>query len=81
MDDGSISSAGLKIATNNFDYSDLVLVAKILNNKYNLKVSIQKSGVENQYVLYFHKKSMNALAILVKPHLHPSMYYKLNGYV
>ena len=73
--------SGLKIATNNFSYEEVLFLADILRKKYNLKVSVLKSGVLSQYVLYISKSSMNNLIEIVKPYFHPSMYYKLNGYI
>ena len=79
QDDGGKSGSGLKIATNNFSYEEVLFLADILRKKYNLKVSVLKSGVLSQYVLYISKSSMNNLIEIVKPYFHPSMYYKLNG--
>jgi hypothetical protein len=46
-----------------------------------LKVSVVKAGALNQYNLYISKKSMKDLAEIIKPYIHPSMYYKLNDYI
>lgn len=81
MDDGGKVSSGLKIATNNFSLNEVEFLAKILRNKYNLKTSIIKTGSLNQYNLYISKSSMNDLVEIIKPYLHNSMYYKLNGYI
>jgi hypothetical protein len=53
MDDGSIASEGLKIATNAFSLEDLSRVQKVLEQKYKLKCTIQSAGKEGQYVIYF----------------------------
>ena len=81
QDDGGKVSSGLKIATNNFTYDEVNVLAKILRDKYKLKVSVVKAGALNQYNLYISKKSMKDLAEIIKPHIHPSMYYKLNDYI
>ena len=81
MDDGGKSSSGLKIATNNFSFNEVEILALILIKKYNLKTSIIKSGALNQYNLYISKKSMKDLVEIIRPYLHTSMYYKLNGYI
>ena len=52
-------------------------IINILKNKYNLDVSIIKSGYKNQYNLYFNTNSMSNLINIVKPYIHPSMKYKL----
>ena len=81
MADGGKSSSGLKIATNNFSFNEVEILALILIKKYNLKTSIIKSGALNQYNLYISKKSMKDLVEIIRPYLHTSMYYKLNGYI
>jgi ubiquinol-cytochrome c reductase cytochrome b subunit len=80
QDDGAKSSAGLKISTNCFTFQEVELLCKILNEKYQLFPKPQSAGVPNQYIIYFPKNSMNNLSKLVKPHMVPSMRYKLNGY-
>lgn len=81
QDDGSKSSSGLKIATNNFTFDEVNILARVLRDKYKLKVSVIKAGALNQFNLYISKNSMKDLAEIIKPHLHPSMNYKLNGYI
>ena len=81
MDDGGKLTSGLKIATNNFSFNEVEILALILIKKYNLKTSIIKSGALNQYNLYISKKSMKDLVEIIRPYLHTSMYYKLNGYI
>ena len=76
MDDGSRAGKGLKLATNNFKFDECNELANILRNKYNLKVSIHKTG--HQWNLYIHKESIINLNLIIKPYLHPSMKYKLN---
>lgn len=80
MDDGSVSSAGLKIATNAFSLEDLSRTQRFLEDKYKLKCTVSSAGVQGQYVIYFWKQTMPVLSGLVKPYMVPSMYYKLNGF-
>lgn len=47
-DDGSRSGKALKLSTNSFTYEECIKLKNELNNK-NLKVSIHKTGVLNQY--------------------------------
>src|SRR6266511_3825597 len=79
MDDGGRVSSGLKIATNFFSLNEVEFLSNILRKKYNLKTSIIKTGALNQYNLYISKSSMNDLVEIIRPYLHTSMYYKLNG--
>ncbi|OXT14579.1 hypothetical protein B9K06_25695, partial [Bacillus sp. OG2] len=44
MEDGGKVGSGLKLATNSFKYSDVLYLKDVLQKKYNLKVSIQKTG-------------------------------------
>ena len=81
MDDGGKASSGLKIATNSFSLDEVENLANILRKKYNLKTSVIKTGTLNQYNLYISKKSMKDLVEIIRPYLHTSMYYKLNGYI
>lgn len=81
MDDGGKVSSGLKIATNSFSKDEVEYLASILRNKYSFKVSVNSAGCINQYNLYFSKSTMKLLGEIIKPYLHTSMYYKLNGYI
>jgi ubiquinol-cytochrome c reductase cytochrome b subunit len=81
MDDGSIVSSGLKFATNSFNQAEIHMLCEILKRKYNLSASIISAGVPNQYNIYISKYSMKALTNIVGPHMHPSMYYKLNTHL
>lgn len=81
MDDGSIVSSGLKIATNSFNQTEVQMLCDILKRKYNLKSTIISAGVLNQYNIYISKDSIKTLTNIVGPHMHPSMYYKLNTHL
>ena len=75
MDDGTLKSPGVRIATNNFTKSECELLIYILDIKFNIKSSIHKN--QDKYQLYIKKESMSLLINLIKPHFHFSMYYKL----
>src|SRR6267154_1853807 len=81
MDDGGAVSSGLKIGTNNFTLLEVKLLCNIINRKYGLNARPHSSGVNNQYVIYIPSTSMGVLAKIIGPHMHPSMYYKLNSYL
>jgi hypothetical protein len=78
MDDGGKTSSGLKLSTNSFTLEEVKILRFILNTKYKLEISIHSTGKMNQYNLYIGKISMPILFKLIKPYLHPSMYYKIN---
>lgn len=77
MDDGCKSGSGIKLATNSFSYSDCLLLINVLHINFNLKATIQSTGVPNQHHIYIWKESMLILREIVLPHLHSSMKYKL----
>jgi hypothetical protein len=78
MDDGTLyKNKGLKFCTNSFTLKEVQYLASLLEKKYFFKTSIHKTGVINQYNLYIPKSSLINLTDLVKPYIHPSMYYKL----
>jgi len=92
MDDGGKVSGGLKLATNNFTKTEVSFLCDILIKKFGLKATIQSAGVrcfstlglrvkEDQYIIYISKTSMSKLIDIVGPYIHPSMKYKLNGYL
>jgi ubiquinol-cytochrome c reductase cytochrome b subunit len=78
MDNGSRSGKGLKLTRNNFTYLECEILANILRKKFNLIVSIHKTGYINQWNLYIHKISMSQLHELLKDFIHSSMKYKIS---
>jgi len=68
---------GVLIATNSFSIEECKLLANILNYKYGLITSVEKSGESNQYRISIWKKSMPTLINIVFPYFIPEMLYKL----
>ena len=78
MDDATLyKNKGLRFCTNCFTLKEVQYLAIVLEKKYSLNTSIHKTGVVNQYGLYIPKSSMAVLTKIVKPHIHPTMLYKL----
>ena len=77
MDDGSKVNSGLKLCTNSFTYSECILLVKVLIDNFNIKSTIQSTGVSEQYIIYIWKESMPLLREIVLPYVHPSMKYKI----
>jgi ubiquinol-cytochrome c reductase cytochrome b subunit len=78
MDDATLyKNKGLRFCTNSFTLKEVQYLASVLEKKYSLNTSIHKTGVVNQYGLYIPKSSMADLTKIVKPHIHPTMLYKL----
>jgi hypothetical protein len=79
MDDGTLfKNKGLKFCTNSFTLQEVQYLSTLLKNKYSINSSIHKISVVNQYNIYIPKSNLNNLKKIVKPYIHPSMYYKLN---
>lgn len=81
MNDGGKIGKGLKLATNNFTLNEVKHLIDILYIKYNIKSSIHKTGVIDQYNIYILSESMPILVNLIKPYIIPSMKYKLGNYI
>ena len=78
MDDATLhKNKGLRFCTNCFTLKEVQYLASVLEKQYSLNTSIHKTGVVNQYGLYIPKSSMADLIKIVKPHIHPTMLYKL----
>ena len=77
MDDGGRVGSGLKLATNSFTFADSLRLVRVLHDLYGLKASVQSAGVRDQYHIYIWSESMPMLRELVRPHMVPSMLYKL----
>lgn len=77
MDDGGWVGYGLKFATNSFTHEDCTLLVQTLRNLYGIKAEVQSAGVPNQYCVYVWSHSMPTLRNIVRPHLVPSMLYKI----
>jgi ubiquinol-cytochrome c reductase cytochrome b subunit len=77
MDDGSKVNSGLKLCTNSFTYLECLLLVKVLFDNFNIKSTIQSTGISEQYHIYIWKESMPLLRKIVLPYVHPSMKYKI----
>jgi ubiquinol-cytochrome c reductase cytochrome b subunit len=81
MDDGtSFKNKGFKFSTNSFTLKEIQFLRSVLKNKYNLDSTIHKSGINNQYNIYIPKSNLDILIKIVKPHFHPTMYYKISNF-
>jgi ubiquinol-cytochrome c reductase cytochrome b subunit len=78
MDDGSKLNTSFKIATNCFEYNELVLFCDLLKKKYNLDCSLHKD--KSSWTFYIKKSTAQNFANLIEPHMINSMKYKLGSY-
>lgn len=82
MDDGClIKNRGIKIATNSFTLDEVKYLSSIIEKKYGIKTTFIKTGAIDQYEIYFPKSTLSKLIKIVKPYIHPTMYYKIGGIV
>ena len=88
MDDGGYNSGGynsggLTLATHGFDMSSIELLRDTLTNKFGLKVTIQRAGLDirgnQRYRLRVWAESMDLLRSIVGAYIIPSMAYKLSN--
>jgi hypothetical protein len=87
MDDGGWTGYGVRLSTNAFKYEEILILTEILENKFELKCTIQKlSKPKNfnksivyvdKYSIYIKSISVPLLRKLVLPYFHCSMLYKI----
>lgn len=77
MDDGSKASRGkgFYLHTEGFTHEEVYLLVSMLHYQYDLQCTAQKHG--DGLIIYIRSKSMNTFDILVRPHFHESILYKL----
>lgn len=77
MDDGSRVGRGIKLCTNSFTYQDCMRLTQVIHDLYNVKSSVQSAGKPGQYHIYIWAESMFDIRSVVRPHMVPSILYKL----
>nr|AYM32753.1 LAGLIDADG homing endonuclease [Termitomyces sp.] len=83
MQDGSRgTSKGLYLCTDSFNLDDVKRLSHYLDNKYDIKCSIHKSGAllrgqGGNYRIYILAKSVETVKFLILPFMHKTMTYKL----
>ena len=75
MGDGGFKSKGIFICTDSYSIQDVVRIINVLIIRYDLKCTLHKSN-EN-YRIYISRNSVHKVVKIIKPHLIPSMYYKI----
>jgi hypothetical protein len=76
MGDGAVMrEKGLRICTDSFSTKDVILLMNVLIIKYRLSCTLHKN--KEVYRIYIPKSSMVLLVSIVKPHMVPSMLYKI----
>ncbi len=80
MDDGSIKSKAHKalvIHTHGYSKNDLLLITKVLDEKFGLKVGLQKQY--DKWRLYIYSQSVDNFKKIISLYILPSMQYKLGN--
>ena len=80
MDEGYKHGKGIVLCTESFSLDEVELLKKVLEFKFELKVTIQKrqsSGGRLGYRLYISSKSFDQLLSIIQPAFIPSINYKL----
>ena len=80
MDDGSIKSKAHKslvIHTHGYSKDDLLLITKVLEKKFGLKIGLQKQY--DKWRLYIYSESVDNFKKIILPYILPSMQYKLGN--
>jgi len=80
MDDGSIKSKAHKalvIHTHGYSKDDLLLITKVLEQKFGLKIGLQKQY--DKWRLYIYSQSVDNFKKIISPYILPSMQYKLGN--
>jgi len=66
MEDGSRQiKQGVNIATNSFTLDEVLFLADILKTKYDLKCTVIKTGVENQWRISIWKESIRLCFVFI----------------
>ncbi|KAG2195740.1 hypothetical protein INT47_004844 [Mucor saturninus] len=76
MDDGSKQGKGIHLNVYAFSEEDIKRLTDTLSNKFGLKCSVHTP--KNKPRIYLKAESMIQLRTIVKHHMHPSMYYKID---
>lgn len=77
-DDGkSMASGGLTLCTNSFNNKEVSRLKDVLITRFGLTCTIHTTHLGDQ-VIHISKKSMDKLRSIVKPHMVPSMLYKIH---
>lgn len=80
MGDGYFADGSVKICTDNFTKQEVLILTKVLGDKFGIKATVNKRSNANGNVVWrinVSRLSMEKLTILVGPYLIPEMVYKI----
>ena len=78
MDDPGINGGKVKISTKSFIYQEIVVLQTALKKRYSLMSTIQYH--QKEWIISFPLNQLPSLSKIVKTHMIPSIYYKLNNH-
>jgi hypothetical protein len=79
MGDGNIKQPDkiIRIYTNSFSHEEVSRLALAITRKLNILTKVVHDR-NNQYMITISKSELYLVQELIKPHIHPSMYYKID---
>jgi len=77
QDDGNFNKGAYSISCGNVAFETLIKIAKKLENKFKINFKVRKGTREN--LIEVGRAEGQKLKELIKPYIHPSMSYKVNG--
>ena len=80
MDDGSLTTSNwnMRIATNSFTKAEHQLLQNWLIGKWGVRTVLRQDHRGTGYFLDFHAEQRDKFFVLIRPHIHPSMKYKVD---
>lgn len=77
QDDGNFNKGAYSISCGNVAFETLIKIAKKLEDKFKINFKVRKGTREN--LIEVGRAEGQKLKELIKPYIHPSMSYKVNG--
>lgn len=80
MGDGYFEDGSVKLCTDNFTKEEVLILTKVLGDKFGIKATVNKRSNENGNVVWsirVSRLSMEKLTLLLGPYLIPEMKYKI----
>nr|AYE93399.1 LAGLIDADG homing endonuclease [Termitomyces sp.]AYE93413.1 LAGLIDADG homing endonuclease [Termitomyces sp.] len=82
MDDGQqVKTGGVTLCTDSYNKEEVNILREALKNKFNLETSIHNKKGFNGAIyerIYIKKEGFEEIKPSLVPHMHESMYYKIN---
>lgn len=76
MDDGMKAGLGLRLCTDSYTYSDVLILTEMLKTNLDINCNPQKRS-DNSWRIYIPGSEMAKVRDLVSPHMHKDMLFKI----